>query len=582
MSDFPWLLVIGAVPLVGAALVAASPKVRSDAARWLALGVSLLTFALTVVMALAFETRGERFQFEEKIEWMPQFGVHLALGVDGIALVMILLTAFLVPVVVIASWRDGTPSETAATVGSTSAGATAAAGATATVSATASSSATTPGSGATVVRDDAGAATATASPITDGPDGSVRPAGFFAWILVLEAMLIGVFAATDLFLFYVFFEAMLIPMYFLIGRYGTGGAKASYAAMKFLLYSLFGGLVMLAAVIGTYVVSTRTGDGSFLFEVLSDPERMQMASSVQLWLWFGFFLAFAIKAPLWPFHTWLPDAAAQAPIGASILLVGVMDKVGTFGFLRWSLPLFPEASKDMAPLVMTLGVIGILYGALLAIGQRDLKRLLAYTSIAHFGFIAVGIFAFTSQSMTGSALYMVNHGFSTGALFLIVGFLIARQRSSAIEDFGGVHKVAPWLSGAFFIAGLSSLALPGTNSFVSEFLVLIGTFPNYRWFAIVATVGIIFAALYILLMYQRTMHGPLLARNSGMRDLTWREGAAVLPMLALIIALGFFPKPAIDVIEPAVNHTQEDTGQRDPDAKHPFTSPIHEHEEAGH
>jgi NADH-quinone oxidoreductase subunit M len=359
---------------------------------------------------------------------------------------------------------------------------------------------------------------------------------------------------------------MLIPMYFLIGRYGTGGAKASYAAMKFLLYSLAGGLVMLAAVIGVYVISARSGHGSFL---VTNITGMQMATSVQLWLWFGFFIAFAIKAPLWPFHTWLPDAAAQAPIGASILLVGVMDKVGTFGFLRWSLPLFPHASKTMAPLVMTLAVIGIIYGALLAIGQRDLKRLLAYTSIAHFGFIAIGIFAFTTQGMAGATLYMVNHGFSTGALFLVVGFLVARQHSSSIADFGGVHKVAPWLSGAFFVAGLSSLALPGTNSFVSEFLVLIGTFTTYRWFAIVATVGIIFAALYILLMYQRTMHGPLLERNAGMRDLSWREAAALVPMVALILGLGFFPKPALDVINPAVTSTQHDTGQTDPAAQHP-------------
>ncbi|MDQ1715105.1 MAG: NADH-quinone oxidoreductase subunit, partial [Frankiaceae bacterium] len=297
-------------------------------------------------------------------------------------------------------------------------------------------------------------------------------------------------------------------------------------------------------------------------------------TSVQLWLWFGFFIAFAIKAPLWPFHTWLPDAAAEAPIGASILLVGVMDKVGTFGFLRWSLPLFPNASKTMAPLVMTLAVIGIIYGALLAIGQRDLKRLLAYTSIAHFGFIAVGIFAFTSQGMAGATLYMVNHGFSTGALFLIVGFLVARQNSSSITDFGGVHKVAPWLSGAFFIAGLSSLALPGTNSFVSEFLVLIGSFTTYRVFAIIATVGIIFAAIYILLMYQRTMHGPLLERNAGMRDLSWREAAALIPMVALILGLGFFPKPALDIINPAVSSTQHDTGQSDPLAPHPAVVPV--------
>jgi NADH-quinone oxidoreductase subunit M len=534
VNSFPWLIVLGAVPAVGAVLVAAMPRLAARWTREVALGVSLLTLALAIVMATGYHSGGDRFQFARSYSWIPQFGVHFAVGVDGIALVMILLTAFLVPVVVLASWRR----ERAAVA-----------------------VATTPADAA--LDDEPGAVAV---------DRTATPAGFFAWALLLEAMLIGVFAATDLFLFYVFFEAMLIPMYFLIGRYGSGSARSSYAAMKFLLYSLAGGLVMLASVIGVYVLSSRTGAGSFLFTVLSDHSRVQMAASVQIWLWFGFFIAFAVKAPLWPFHTWLPDAAAEAPVGASILLVGVMDKVGTFGFLRWALPLFPNASKTMAPLVMTLAVIGIIYGALLAIGQRELKRLLAYTSIAHFGFIAIGIFAFTTQGMSGATLYMVNHGFSTGALFLVVGFLIARQNSSAIVEFGGVHRVAPWLSGAFFVAGLSSLALPGTNSFVSEFLVLIGTFTTYRVFAVVATVGIIFAALYILLMYQRTMHGPLLERNAGMRDLNWREAAALGPMVALILLLGFFPKPVLDVINPAVTSTQHDTGRTDPPATHPVVA----------
>jgi NADH-quinone oxidoreductase subunit M len=542
VNSFPWLIVLGAVPAVGAVLVAAMPRLAPRWTREVALGVSLLTLGLAIVMATGYHSSGDRFQFARSYSWIPQFGVHFAVGIDGIALVMILLTAFLVPVVVLASWRR----ERAAVNVADSAAVPAATAAT---------------DGAADEVSDAAAA-----------DVAGTPAGFFAWALLLEAMLIGVFAATDLFLFYVFFEAMLIPMYFLIGRYGNGSARSSYAAMKFLLYSLAGGLVMLASVIGVYVLSSRTGAGSFLFDVLRDPARMQMTASVQIWLWFGFFIAFAVKAPLWPFHTWLPDAAAEAPVGASILLVGVMDKVGTFGFLRWALPLFPHASKTMAPLVMVLAVIGIIYGALLAIGQRELKRLLAYTSIAHFGFIAIGIFAFTSQGMAGATLYMVNHGFSTGALFLVVGFLIARQNSSAIADFGGVHRVAPWLSGAFFLAGLSSLALPGTNSFVSEFLVLIGTFTTYRVFAVIATVGIIFAAIYILLMYQRTMHGPLLERNAGMRDLNWREAAALGPMVALILLLGFFTKPVLDVINPAVTSTQHDTGQSDPPAPHPVVA----------
>ena len=316
---------------------------------------------------------------------------------------------------------------------------------------------------------------------------------FFALLLVLETMMIGVFAATDVFLFYVFFEAMLIPMYFLIGAYG--GTQRSYAAVKFLLYSLFGGLLMLAAVIGLFVVSNG-GDHAFLFQNLVG---MHIAPNTEKLLFLGFFMAFAIKAPLWPFHTWLPDAGAEAPTGGAVLLVGVLDKVGTFGFLRYCLPLFPNASRWATPVVITLCVIGIIYGALLAIGQTDLKRLIAYTSISHFGFIAMGIFAFTSQGQSGSTLYMVNHGFSTGALFLIAGFLISRRGSRLIADYGGVQRVAPVLAGTFLVAGLSSLALPGLSSFVSEFLVLVGTFTRYEAAAIIATGGIILASLYILL-----------------------------------------------------------------------------------
>ena len=281
--------------------------------------------------------------------------------------------------------------------------------------------------------------------------------------------MVGVFAATDVFLFYVLFEAMLIPMYFIIGSYG--GAQRSYAAVKFLLYSLVGGLLMLAAVIGLYVVSDG-GPQAFLFENLLGTE---MGTSTERLLFLGFFIAFAIKAPLWPVHTWLPDAAAESPPGGAVLLVGVLDKVGTFGMIRFCLPLFPDASQWATPVVITLAVIGILYGALLAIGQTDLKRLIAYTSISHFGFIVLGIFAMTTQGQSGSTLYMVNHGFSTAALFLIAGFLISRRGSRLVGDFGGVQRVAPMLAGTFLVAGLSSLALPGLSSFVSEFLVLVGT-----------------------------------------------------------------------------------------------------------
>jgi NADH-quinone oxidoreductase subunit M len=301
--------------------------------------------------------------------------------------------------------------------------------------------------------------------------------------------------------------------------------------------------------------------GTFSFERLA---ALDIDADVQKWLFLGFFVAFAIKAPLFPFHTWLPDAGGQAPIGAGILLVGVLDKVGTFGFLRYCLPLFPDAARYFAPLAMALALIGIFYGAFLAMGQSDLKRLVAYTSVAHFGFIAVGCFAFTTQAGTGAVLYMVNHGLSTGALFLVVGFLAARRGSVLVEDFGGAAKLMPWIGGVFLVAGLSSLALPGTNSFVSEFLVLIGAFPTNPVVAVVATVGIVLAALYVLWMYQRTMQGRLNpALPPDLPDLTRREAWAVGPVLALIVVLGIYPKPVLDIITPAVTATMTDVGAGD-------------------
>jgi NADH-quinone oxidoreductase subunit M len=373
-------------------------------------------------------------------------------------------------------------------------------------------------------------------------------------------MMIGVFAATDIFLFYVFFEVMLVPMYFLIGSFG--GPRRQYAAVKFFLYSLLGGLIMLASVIGLFVVSnSQLGQGTFAFDALRD---LEITPGTEKLLFLGFFIAFAIKAPLVPFHTWLPDAGAEAPIGGAVLLVGVLDKVGTFGFLRYCLPLFPDASRYFAPLALVLSVVGIFYAALLAMGQSDMKRLIAYTSIAHFGFIGLGVFAFTSQAATGAVLYMVNHGISTGALFLIVGILINRGGSRLIGDYGGMARITPLLGGAFLIAGLSSLALPGTNSFVSEFLVLIGSFTTQPAFSIIATVGIILAALYILLMYQRTMHGPENPRLRTARDLDRRELAVLGPLIALIIALGVYPKPVLDIITPAVEATMVDLGATDP------------------
>jgi NADH-quinone oxidoreductase subunit M len=554
MTDLPWLTILGLVPLAGALVVTLLPRGRDLLAKQVALGTSLLVLVLTIVMCAAFEPAGDRFQFVQAYDWIPAFGVQYAVGVDGIALVLIALTAVLVPVVVLASWYDADPHADAAHV---------AAGAGATTSTAAAEAGTSSvRAGGTALLDPPVAAPPADAALPGDPAPKRSVPTFFALLLVLETLMIGVFAATDVFLFYVFFEAMLIPMFFLIGSYG--GPRRSYAAMKFLLYSLVGGLLMLVSVIGLYVVSGNEGEGTFAFEQLVG---LEMSTSVEIALFLGFFIAFAIKAPLFPFHTWLPDAGAEAPIGSAVLLVGIMDKVGTFGFLRYCLPLFPEASRILGPYIIVLAVIGILYGALLAMGQKDLKRLVSYTSIAHFGFIALGVFAFTSQAQTGAVLYMVNHGLSTGALFLAVGFLIWRGRSRLIPDYSGVSNVAPVLSGVFLVAGLSSLALPGLSTFVSEFLVLIGTYARYPVAAVFAVIGVIFAALYILLMYQRTMQGPLrLPAGVGerIRDLNAREVLAIAPLIALMIFLGFYPKPLTDVITPAVDATMQDAGQSDP------------------
>ncbi|MEU7840350.1 NADH-quinone oxidoreductase subunit M [Micromonospora sp. NPDC049114] len=498
MSNFPFLSVLTVAPLVGALVVAFLPRHRPELAKQVAFVWSLLVLVLSVVMWVSFNAGGDRFQFRESYTWIPNWGVSFTFAADGIALVMLMLIAVLVPLVILASWHDAESSKRSIPV-------------------------------------------------------------YFALLLILESTMIGVFAAADVFLFYVFFEVMLVPMYFLIGSYG--GHQRQYAAVKFFLYSLVGGLFMLAAVIGLWVVGGKTFDWQALSQV-------DISTGTERWLFLGFFLAFAIKAPFFPFHTWLPDAGGAAPAGAAALLVGVLDKVGTFGILRYCLPLFPEASKWFAPWALALGVIGIIYAALLAVGQNDLKRLVSYTSIAHFGFIGVGIFAFTTQAGTGAVLYMLNHGLATGLLFLVVGMLISRRGSSLISDFGGAGKLVPVLAGVLFFAGLASLALPGTAPFISEFLVLIGTFTVNKPVAVIATVGIILAAAYVLWMVQRTTQGtlnPALTEVDGMRrDLNLREKVVVAPLIALIVLLGFYPKPVTDVINPAVQATMDDIGRTDP------------------
>ncbi|GAA3246011.1 NADH-quinone oxidoreductase subunit M [Streptomyces lavendulae] len=514
--NFPLLTVTAAVPAVGAVLTAAVPASRRTAAKWLALLFSLATLALAVLIAVRFEPGGDRYQLTESHAWIKDFGVRYELGVDGIGVALIALTALLIPFVIGAGWNDADPLET--------------------------------------------------------NSSRWRPTqGFFALILMVEAMVIISFEATDVFLFYVFFEAMLIPMYFLIGGFGdrahsgtdeNAAAQRSYAAVKFLLYNLVGGLIMLAAVIGLYVVA-----GNFSLQEITAARAagtLDMATNTERLLFLGFFFAFAVKAPLWPLHTWLPNAMGEATAPVAVLITAVVDKVGTFAMLRFCLGLFPDASKWATPVILVLALISIVYGALLAVGQRDIKRLVAYASISHFGFIILGIFAMTSQGQSGATLYMVNHGISTAALMLVAGFLISRRGSRLIADYGGVQKVAPVLAGTFLIGGLATLSLPGLAPFVSEFLVLVGTFARYPVVGIIATVGIVLAALYTLVLYQRTMTGPVKEEVSGMRDLRLREVLVVAPLIALLIALGVYPQPLTTIVNPAVEHTMSDVKQTDP------------------
>ena len=495
------LTLVGALPLVGAALIYLIPTKDSELVKKFALLVTSLVAIAAIFLALGFDKSITSLQYAQSYSWIPTFNINFALGIDGISLVLILLSTILVPIVILATWNE-----------------------------------------------------------SEGGRWSVKT--FYVLILILETMMVGVFAASDLFLFYVFFEAMLIPVYFLIGGYGTGNRSA--AAVKFLLYSLFGGLLMLASVIGLYVIAGNQIGATFDLTQLA---TLEIDNQTENFLFLGFFIAFAIKAPLWPFHTWLPDAAKSATPGTSVLLLGVLDKVGTYGMIRFCLALFPDASKTFTPLIITLSVISIIYGAFMAIGQKDIKGLIAFTSISHFGFITMGIFAMTSQGMSGANLYMVNHGFSTAALFLVAGWMMSRRNSSTISDFGGLQRVTPVMAWSFFIAGMSGLALPGLSSFVSEFLVLVGTYTRYPVAAIIGTLGIVLAALYILIPIQKALHGPITEGNENMKDLNLREKISIAPVIAIIVVMGFYPKPVLDLINPTSAKVVVDAGYSDPIAE---------------
>jgi NADH-quinone oxidoreductase subunit M len=500
-----WLTALVLLPALGAVVTALVPGVRT--AKLVAIATSLLVLALTVAVGLEFDPSGSLYQLTDQVAWVAPLGVYWSLGLSGISLALVALTAVATPLVLGAMWAE-----------------------------------------------------------VDDTGRSIK--AYYALVLVMEAMVLGAFLATDVLLFYILFEAMLVPMYFLIGMYG--GEKRQYAAVKFVLYNLFGGLVMLAAVIGLYLQGA-PGERTFL---LSDLVALDIGEGTQMWLFVGFMIAFAIKAPLWPVHTWLPDAATEAPASQAAYLSGVVDKVGTFGMIALVLPLFPDATVSAAPWVVGLAVVSIVWAALVAIGQTDLKRIIAYASISHFGVIVLGIFALTTQATSGSTFYMVSHGLSTTALFLVVGFMISRRGSRHLGDYGGLQKPAPILAGFLLVAGLSGLAMPGMATFVSEFLVLVGTFSRYQVAAAVATVSIVLAALYILIMYQRTMTGPPTAQTASVADVRGREAALVAPLFALLLALGVVPGPLLTTITDGTTQTIAEVGVSDP-------SPVFAAEGAG-
>ena len=478
-----WLL-----PLAGAVVllfVGNADGRRDGTIRWLTLIVSLATFAVTLAMWAWFNPASADFQFVERRVWIPAFGIDYYVGVDGISLLLVVLTGFLTPIALLSSW------------------------------------------------------------------GSIerKVKEFSIFMLALEAAMIGVFVSLDLFLFYVFWDAMLIPMYFLIGIWGYD--QRVYAAIKFMLYTMAGSVLMLVAILGlAYMHSAATG--SYSFDLLK-LYALDIPPQTQTWMFLAFTVAFAIKVPLFPFHTWLPDAHVQAPTAGSVILAGVLLKMGTYGLLRFSFPLFPEAAAYFAPWLALLAVIGIIYGALVAMVQPDMKKLVAYSSVSHLGFVVLGICAMNAQGVQGALYQMLAHGVSTGGLFLIVGMLSDRRHTRLISEYGGLKAVVPRLSAAFLIITLASIGLPGLNGFVGEFLILLGAF---RWdprFVVVAGLGVILSAVYMLWMFQRVYYGEVHhAENVTLPDLLPREWASVIPLCAIALVMGVFPTLFLKPMEASV------------------------------
>ncbi len=501
MTQFPLLSVITLLPLVGGLILLALPGERLQ--KWWALGVSLATFVISCLLFVWWQAGEAGMQFVERLPWVPQFNIQYFLGVDGISLFLVLLTTFLTVLVILFSW--------------------------------------------------------------EGVEKQLKT--FLALLLVLETGMIGVFVALDLVLFYAFWELSLIPMYFLIGGWGDAHGTYTflgrtlpwriYAALKFFLYTFAGSALMLVAILVLY---TRGGT----FDLLA-LQQIGLEPNLQMWLFLAFGLAFAIKVPLFPFHTWLPDAHVAAPTAGSVILAGVLLKMGTYGFVRFCLPLFPDASRQLGPWIAALAIIGILYGALVALVQKDVKSLVAYSSVAHLGFVMLGVFALNAQGVAGATLQMVNHGLSTGALFLMVGMLYNRRHTRLLADFGGLWKQIPIYGFLFIIVALSSAGLPGLNGFVGEFNILLGAFQTNRAYAIFGTLGIILAAWYLLVAVRQMLHGPLnKAENMAVRDLSVREIVTLVPLILLFFVIGLFPNLFFDKINPSAQAVVDALNRQQP------------------
>ena len=509
---FPLLTAMVLLPGIGAAAVALTPGRRPDLARLVGLLFSIATLAVTIFILVQFKTHphlattgvnaldhAEGFQFIDRAVWLKQWGISWHLGLDGISLWLVVLTAFLFPISMLAA----------------------------------------------PAHHDAKA--------------------FAGWLLLLEFGCLGTFVALDLFVFFVMFEIVLVPMYFLI--VGWGYADRKYAATKFFLYTMFGSAFMLVAMVALVVLSSHTS-GHITFDLVQIVHTGGIARNTARWLFLGFAVAFAVKVPLFPVHTWLPDAHTQAPTAGSIILAGVMLKLGTYGLLRFGLYLFPEAAVFFGPLLVTLGVIGIIYGAITATMQKDLKRVIAYSSVAHLGFIALGLFAITNVSITGAVYQMLSHGISTPALFLLVGYIYERRHTRDFTKLRGLQKSAPILAAAFIFVTFSSIGLPGLNGFVGEFLILIGSFPTRRWWVVVAAIGVILAALYLLWAFQRVFHGMPDEDNADTPDLNWSERTVMGVFVVIILFMGLYPRPFLDRIQPSVKHlvthVEQETTYREP------------------